>query len=296
MARGATPGWLVAAAVLQAGTYLAQVGMWRRVLVAQDAPLPVADIVPLALAKQFTDQMLPAGFTGSLLAVRGLNRRGTPWGAAAAAVLVSFVGYYVAYAIAVAGALTALWVRGGLDRAILGAATVFAAVAIAIPTGILWLHRSARRRIPRWLRWMRRVPGASRLRSAIADIPPAAFRNRRLLAETAALALVVFALDTATLSVILRALGGSTDLAAAFTALVLASVTTTIGLTPGGLGTFEAAAVGTLHVFGIPIDRALAAALLLRGFTFWLPILPGALFTRRELGPAPGGARRPSAS
>lgn len=34
---------------------------------------------------------------------------------------------------------------------------------------------------------------------------------------------------------------------------------------------------------GVPIETALAATLLLRGFTFWLPMLPGFALSQREI-------------
>jgi Mg2+-importing ATPase len=53
---------------------------------------------------------------------------------------------------------------------------------------------------------------------------------------------------------------------------------------PAGLGAFEAASIFTLHAAGIEVPVALAATLLFRGFTFWLPMLPGLWLARQELG------------
>jgi hypothetical protein len=38
-----------------------------------------------------------------------------------------------------------------------------------------------------------------------------------------------------------------------------------------------------LHVHGVTIEAALAATLLARGFTFWLPMAPGLAIARREM-------------
>jgi glycosyltransferase 2 family protein len=38
-----------------------------------------------------------------------------------------------------------------------------------------------------------------------------------------------------------------------------------------------------LTLLGLPIETAFAAMLLLRGLTFWLPMLPGLWFAREEL-------------
>jgi hypothetical protein len=47
-----------------------------------------------------------------------------------------------------------------------------------------------------------------------------------------------------------------------------------------------------LHLQGIGIESALAATLLLRGMTFWLPMVPGFALARREAGRAPIAAAR----
>jgi undecaprenyl-diphosphatase len=45
--------------------------------------------------------------------------------------------------------------------------------------------------------------------------------------------------------------------------------------TPGGLGAVEGALVAGLTAIGIPSSDAVAAALVARVLTFWLPVLPG---------------------
>ena len=84
----------------------------------------------------------------------------------------------------------------------------------------------------------------------------------------------------------LRAVGSPTGFAPAFACFLIASVFATLMVVPGGLGTFEGASVAMLHLFGVPLAAALAATLLLRGFTFWLPMLPGLWLARREMAPS----------
>ncbi|MDB5691870.1 MAG: hypothetical protein JWO81_933 [Alphaproteobacteria bacterium] len=55
----------------------------------------------------------------------------------------------------------------------------------------------------------------------------------------------------------------------------------TLGPVPLGLGAFEGASTAMLRLLGTPLEPALAATLLLRGFTLWLPLIPGLLVTRR---------------
>jgi len=63
----------------------------------------------------------------------------------------------------------------------------------------------------------------------------------------------------------------------------MASLAATVGPMPLGLGTFEAVCVTVLHLQGLSVEIALMATLLLRGFTFWLPMIPGLVLARREL-------------
>lgn len=63
----------------------------------------------------------------------------------------------------------------------------------------------------------------------------------------------------------------------------MASLAATLILMPGGLGTFETACVAMLTLLRVPVEAALAATLLQRGLTYWLPMLPGLWLSRREI-------------
>ena len=71
--------------------------------------------------------------------------------------------------------------------------------------------------------------------------------------------------------------------ACAFSAFILASIVVTLGPIPMGLGSFEAVSIGMLRAGGVPFEAALSATLLFRGYTLWLPLLPGMIATRRQL-------------
>jgi Mg2+-importing ATPase len=63
---------------------------------------------------------------------------------------------------------------------------------------------------------------------------------------------------------------------------MLATLVRILGVLPGGLGLFEATSVAALHVLEVPVSAGLAATLMFRVLAFWLPMLPGTLFARRE--------------
>ena len=106
-----------------------------------------------------------------------------------------------------------------------------------------------------------------------------------MLGETVILELAVFALDALTLWLVFRALGDTPAIWVPFVSFIMASMAATLGPIPLGLGTFEAACVGMLSLLGVAIEAALAATLLLRGLTFWLPMAPGLWLARREIAP-----------
>jgi uncharacterized protein (TIRG00374 family) len=133
--------------------------------------------------------------------------------------------------------------------------------------------------------WLRRLPGTALLLRAIAKAPTDLLRDPVLLGETVTFELAVFALDALTLWLVFRALGDTPAIWVPFVSFIMASMAATLGPIPLGLGTFEAACVGMLSMLGVAIEAALAATLLLRGLTFWLPMVPGLWLAKREIVP-----------
>jgi uncharacterized membrane protein YbhN (UPF0104 family) len=80
----------------------------------------------------------------------------------------------------------------------------------------------------------------------------------------------------------LRALGLSVHPAQAFAGFILPTLARTLGSVPGGFGIFKAASAATPKLMGVPIVAGLAATLLFRGFSYWLPMVSGIILTRRE--------------
>ncbi len=272
-------GWLAVAVPLQALTYVCAAEIWRRVLQRAGSPLPLARLLPLGLAKLFTDQALPSiGISGNLLVVRSLQRRGVRREVTLGVLLVGIIAYDLGYLTAIALALGVLWLHGDVSTPQWVLAGVLSALVAVFPLTVILL----RGRLDRLARLLRRVPVARQLTRALAQAPPELLRNPALLAQTGALQLAVFCLDAATLGTMLRALGVAAPLPIVFASFVTASVAASVALVPGGLGVFEGAAIGALHLLGVPIEAALAATLLLRASTFWVPMAPGLWLARRE--------------
>jgi uncharacterized membrane protein YbhN (UPF0104 family) len=165
---------------------------------------------------------------------------------------------------------------------------VFVLASLAIPAAVMALRRYGRRE-PAWLR---RLPGAAPLLEFFGDSPLVLVRRPRVLAVMTGWNAAVIVLDATTLWVMLHALGAGVAFAVAFPGFLLAMMVTTLGPVPLGLGTFEATCVSALVLQGVALEAALAGTLLLRGFTTWLPMLPGIVLVRRELRRAPGDHAR----
>jgi uncharacterized membrane protein YbhN (UPF0104 family) len=55
---------------------------------------------------------------------------------------------------------------------------------------------------------------------------------------------------------------------------------------------FEGGVTVMLNLFGLGIAPALGAAIVFRGFTYWLPMIPGYLITQFEMRQSVGGVER----
>ena len=283
--REARPGWILVAALCQAATYVCAAAVWQRVLHRARGRCTVRSLLPVAVARLFVDQVLPtAGFGGRLLVVKALQKRKVHTRLAVAAILVDLLTLYAAFAVCVVASLGIVAALRDLNRLVLMLAGLFPIFALSIPATVLWFSRrrgpGQEPGLPRWIRWM---PRAADLLNQVSRAPRRLIRNRAVLLEDGALQLLIFLLDGATLWATLRAVGYDLNPAAAFASFVFAQVAATVLLVPGGLGTFEASSVALLALFRVPVEAALTATLLFRGLSYWLPMAPGFLLSRREL-------------
>ena len=282
LARSAQPAWLLLAVVAQLVTYVCAALVWRQALRRAGHPRSLRTLVPLGIAKLFADQVLPSGgISGTMLVVRGLIRRRVPLGAAMAAMVAGLVSYNIAYLAIVLVGAGILRLHNRVNLPLLIGVAVFVVVTVAIPTAVLGLKRWGNRRpIP----WLSGLFGVTALLRALVEAPTDLLHRPGLLAQTAGLQLGIFLLDALTLWLAFRCLGEVPETWVIFVSFAIASMTATIAPIPLGLGTFEAGSVGVLSFLGVSIEAALAGTLLLRGLTFWLPMLPGIWLARREFG------------
>lgn len=277
----AKPLWLVAAAAAQLLTYVALAVEWTLVVRAGQCRAPFGKLLGLTLAKHFADQMVPtAGMSGNVVVVDRLQAIGASRAVALATLIMTIIAYYASYGVASLIALLLLWIEGHTSWVLVGLISASLGLSAAVPALALWLQRKGAKAIPPWLRRIRTV---CELFEMIREAPTKLVRNLHLIGELTLLNGAVFALDGLTMQLALFALGVHAPFSAAFSAFIIASIVVTLGPIPMGLGSFEAVSIGMLRATGVPFEAALSATLLFRGYTLWVPLIPGMFAARRQL-------------
>ena len=280
--RNIEPFWLMLALFFQFGTYIALAFVCQGALAYGGTHYPLHKLVTLAIAKLFADQALPSGgISGIAFIVNAFRQRDVSRQLGMAVMLLSILSYYAAYVFVAAASLFILWLYNDIRQWMVVFAGIFFVVAVAVPGAILWIKKwGAQEELPAWLI---RLPVISGMLETYADVPDTMICKPLLFVKATIFQATIFLLDAATLWAMLYALGNSVTLLLTFPCFVLASIVAMLSMIPLGIGSFEAACVGLLVMLGIKLETALAATLLLRGFTLWLPMIPGLLLTRRTL-------------
>ncbi len=288
--RSIRPRWLLLAIALQGATYFCAAGVWDVALRRQRCRVGLVTLARLALVMLFTNQAFPAaGLSGSAAVVRALRRRGVSARIAMSALIVGVMTTYIAYAVAVAASVIVLRTVHAVNGILLAVVGMCALIAIGIPAGVVWYQRSLS---PSVRKRLTQIPGVGALLDAVARTPTRLLHTPAVIGPATVLQLVELGLDAATLQVMLAAVGVHLPATAAFSSYVIGSAVSQVVPVPLGLGSFEASVVGMLSVVGVPVEGALTATLLLRGVTFWLPMLPGLVLAREELLTRRHAARR----
>jgi uncharacterized protein (TIRG00374 family) len=278
IAERAQPGWLLAAVALQAATYVAEGQVWRTVAQAVQFPLSVRTACRLSVAKLFVDQALPSGgISGTFVVARSLGERGMPRRAVMAGVVIDSASYHATYVFCLGVALLISLVHQRINPLLELASAAFALFAISVASVELLMSG---RSVGSLARKLARLPVLRGALTFLQDADPALARSPRLLLRSASYQLAIFLLDAATIWLLIEGLGSRASVPSVFASFMFSNLFRSIGILPGGLGTFEATSVFTLKLIGVDFAVALSATLLFRGLSFWLPMLPGLWFSR----------------
>ena len=268
--------WLVLVVVflMAALTYVAAA---LSIMGSTDVRLAFGRTLGVSVASDFTNWLAPAGLGGATLQVVYLERAGSERSEAiASAGLNTAMGgvVHVGLLLGVAFVLHGVHlprVRVPADWPLYAA--ILAGVILLSALG-LWI--ALRRGVDPRLAG-KRVKGMvtdmlGHLASVLTDPRRTLLLVGGSVGVTAAY-IACFAASLATFHIELHAL------AVIFVYLAAAAVGT-VAPTPGGLGAIEAALIGGLAAFGVPVGPAVAATLTFRLATYWVPVLPGVVAYR----------------
>ena len=232
-----------------------------------------------------------------------LRKAGVDGGDAAAALTAS-TGLQIATALALPVlAIPAILGGAPVDRGLAMAAYLGGAVVVLlVGTGALLFTTDAPlERVGRWVQSLLNV--TVRRRRPVEGLPEELISDRNFIRTTLdrrwKSAILSAAgntgFDYLALLCALRAVGASPRPSLVVLAYASAELLAQIPFTPGGLGFVEAGLVGTLTLAGVPGHEALAATLLYRLVSYWLPIPVGGvayLLFRRRYGSMTAGDRQ----
>ena len=261
--------WLPVVIAFSALTYLASA---VALLGSVPVRLPFGPTVLTQGASSFVNRVSPSNVGGMALNVRFLQKSGVEPAAGVAGVGVNaLAGFLVHAALLViffswAGRSTAQAFKLPSSSNLL---VILAVVAAVI--GIVVATRQGRRFAARRL-----LPP---LRSSLASLGRVARSPARLALLFGGSALVTLAYIGGLVASV-EAFRGGAGIAAVGAVYLGASLVAAVSPTPGGIGTFETAAVAGLTAVGISSGTAVSVVLTYRLATYWLPVLPGWLCLR----------------
>ena len=267
------PRWIIVATLLQVLTYLAQGEVFRAPVRVTKHHIGAALVYKLSLVKLFMDQALPsAGISSTVFVAKSLQRNAIPRDVVAASMVLNLASYHIAYIVCLLAALAITTASGHSNWVVLVISVLFLLFAVGLVAAVIAISAGKGKKQAALLE---RVPVVRSAMQFLTDADARLTQNLRLLAETSFWQVVIFLLDAATMWVLILALGEHASMKGVYASFMISSLLRTMGIVPGGLGTFEATSVLTLRMIGVAIPVALSATLLFRGLTFWLPMLPG---------------------
>ena len=274
-----SPAWLALMLVLQTG---ALVCLWALQYLAMRGPRFSA-VVSSQLAGNALAKVAPGGGAmGAALQYRMLVQAGLDRPQAVAGLTATNLMVFAAVLAMPLLAVPAI-VRGGVNRDLLHATAVGAAVFVALFAvgavliafdGVLrWVGRAiqnVRNRVRRHSEPLRRLPERL-LRERDRIVGTLGPRWKRALAATSGR----WALDYATLLAALAAVGSQPRPSLVLLAFCAAQILAQIPITPGGLGFVEAGLTAMLALAGVSAGAAVLATFAYRLFSYWLPLPVG---------------------
>jgi uncharacterized membrane protein YbhN (UPF0104 family) len=273
--RAGSPIWLIAAIVLEGGSFAGYTWLLR--VVGSDGPATVSWRRALAITLggvAATRIVTVAGAGGIALTIAGLRASGHSTRSAAERQAVDLVALYgLFFALMLACGLL-LGASGSSSSALTLFPATVAALIISVALAVARVPATAERALRRRL-----GPRGSGL-AAVPSVLAAGVRGAGALArrrEPALLGGVAWwVFDIAAFWACLRAFGGSVPVTKLTMAYLVGHAFNVLPV-PGGVGPVEGGMIGALAAFGEPAGLALVGVLAYQAVSVWVPALPGAV-------------------
>ena len=277
----AQPIWILLVIGLQITTYLCVGMIWLQITRVAKYKVRIDALARLSVEKLSIDQLVPAlGLSGNIMVYRAMKHLKLPKWLAMEAILTNILAHYIAFALVTLSSLLILWRLHHITPLILTLIGFFTIILIAVPLIIILLIARRDKKLPPWLMRFKLI---DKLKKVFQSVSAKEVYSPKLLAFASLFNVLIFLLDSGSLWAVLRSLGMEVNLITPFIAIVLASIAATLSALPGGLGGFEAGSVAVLILLGVPVEAALTATIIFRGFSLWLPLLPGLYFARKDV-------------
>jgi putative heme transporter len=279
------PGWLIVAGLLEAVSFGGYVVLFRTVFVRGYDRIGWSASYQITMASLAATRLFAsAGAGGVVLTAWALRRSGMGRRLVACRMIAFLVLLYAVFmgslVIFGVGLRTHLF-SGSAPFALTVIPAIFGASVIVIALAMAFVPADFERRLGRWASGSHKR--VARVARAVATVP-ASFASGvrtsiKLIRERhwgVLGAVVWWGFDIGTLWASFHAFGGSGI--PTFPVIVLGYFIGQLGNLlplPGGIGGVDGGMIGAFIAFGVPGGLAVVAVLVYRGFSFWLPTIPG---------------------
>jgi uncharacterized protein (TIRG00374 family) len=279
-----SPGWLALALVFAVGMFFGYAILFQIVYVAGGAQLTLRESFQVTLAGLAATRLFSTGGAGGIvLTAWALRRAGMSRRAVADRTIAFLVLTYLVYTLSIVifGYGLRLGIFPGENP--FGLTVVPATIALAVTViglSIGFVPTDFQRRLDSFAERGGRI---GRLAQRLASAPASASAGIRdalghIRAHDPAIlgAIGFWGFQIASLWACFRAFGDAPPFGVLVLAFFLGQLGNLLPL-PGGIGGVDGGLIGAYAAFGVDAGLAVVAVLVYRGFTFWLPTVPGIL-------------------
>jgi hypothetical protein len=297
--RGARPGWLVLACIVECLRSVSNGKLFQTALGLAGYRFGWGEMIAKVTAFNAVNRIVPTGgASGSALMVATLQSEGVPPDRALFAIGLTYIYDYLTYLLVVAATFVYLAVIGHLPgRAVLAAALLVAVIGGVI--GFLWWGLGKQEALERTLagivRRLRRLrpsrehsetpeASASAMVERMGTLRRDVTANPKGLLRPVAPALGYNVLDVFNVWCVFQAFGHPQPIGFVAAGFVIAMLLGFISFIPGQLGAFEVGMAGAFHtLFGVNLTVAMLVTGTYRLIQYWLPIPIGVVLAKHAL-------------